>query len=75
VLRAVKVLGRVLVRGAIATPHVSTTQAEAEVDPLTADLQTVFAAIRRRVDVPNLRNMLALTHDEHLPGHCRLNGK
>src|SRR5438445_10039634 len=46
VLRRVEVLCPVFIRRVVATADVSAREAEAEVDPLGADLQAFFAALR-----------------------------
>jgi hypothetical protein len=54
VLRLMEMLGGVLVGRAVATADVSADEAEAKVNPLSADLEAVFAAVGRWGDVANL---------------------
>src|SRR6185295_6475301 len=46
VIRAVEMLGRVLVRGGVTASHVAAGETEAQVHPPIAALQALFAALR-----------------------------
>ena len=59
-LSGVKVCGRVLVFGGIATAHVSTDEAFTELHPAIAGLQTLFTPLRARRDLSNLVKMCTL---------------
>jgi hypothetical protein len=54
VLGGVKVFGGVLVFGGIAATDVAATETQAQVDPLIAHLQALFAAFSVGFDVVNL---------------------
>jgi hypothetical protein len=59
VRRLMKMLGRVFVGRAVAAAYVSAGEAKAEVYPLGADLETVFASSGGRSDVVNLGEVMA----------------
>jgi hypothetical protein len=58
----VEVFGGVLVFGGIAATDVAADQTEPQVDPVVADLKTLFATVGVRVDFPDLIQMGALFH-------------
>jgi hypothetical protein len=63
VLGRMKMLGRVLVLRRIAATHVPARQAQAQVYPAIAHLQTFLAAAGMWLDVSNLILMRASCHD------------
>jgi hypothetical protein len=59
VVGGVEVLGGVLVEGGIAAVDMAADPTEAEVDPPSAGLQAVFAAVCAEDDLPELVKMRA----------------
>ena len=57
VLGAVKMFGGVTVGRAVATSDVAAREAEAQVDPSSADLQAIFTALGGRDDLLDLFQM------------------
>jgi len=62
VLGRVEVLGGMFVLGGIATADVTATQAQAEVYPAVAHLQTLFTTPGMRFDLLDLIKVSALAH-------------
>jgi hypothetical protein len=61
-LGCVEMFGRVLVLRRVAAADVPARFAQAQVNPIVSDLQTIFAAIRARRDIANLVQMCAGFH-------------
>jgi hypothetical protein len=66
--RVVEVLGRMFVGRAVAAADVPAGHAHTQVDPVSADLQAIFAAIGTRRHFVNFGKMLAAFHNFSLPG-------
>src|SRR4051812_18941670 len=64
-VRLVVVRGRVTVRRAVAAPHLSAGEADAEMQPLAARAQALFAPFDRRGQLAQL-DLIAVEADAHL---------
>jgi hypothetical protein len=66
VLGRMKMFGRMFVYRRVATAHMAALQAHPQMHPIAVDLQTLLAALRRRLHLPDLVHMCTL-HSGHLP--------
>jgi hypothetical protein len=66
VLCCMKMFGRMFVQRRVTTAHMAAEQAHPQMHPLTVNLQTLLAPLRRRLHLPNLVHMSTL-HSSHLP--------
>jgi hypothetical protein len=61
-LGRVKMLGRMLVLGRIATSNMAANLAQSQVHPSIAHFQALFAALRVRLYILNLIQVFTFTH-------------
>ena len=66
VLSRMKMLCRVPMKRRVAAPHMPTLQAHPQMHPVTVNLQTILATLRRRLHLPYLVHVSTL-HSDHLP--------